>query len=123
MDSVNVHKMWDDYELSKVSGTINPYPLLCDACGDIGKQYGVFNKARGGNIRGSFIIDPDGILQSMEIVAAPVGRNFDETLRLLTAHQFVASNKGKSAPCSWSPGKKHLEASPGLVGKVWETLT
>ncbi len=123
MDSPHVHKMWDEHELSKLSGTTNPFPLLCDSCANLGKQYGVFNEDRGGNIRGSFIIDPEGIVQNIEIVAAPVGRNFDETLRLITAHQFVAENNGtKAAPCSWTPGKMHLEPSPDKVGKVWESL-
>ncbi len=120
MDSVFVHKMWDEQEISKASGAKLPFPLLSDPCGDIGKLFGVFNSERSINLRGSFIIDPAGIVQSMEVLAAPVGRDFDEALRQIAAHQFVNQNQGKSAPCSWVPGKAHLEPGPDLVGKVWE---
>ncbi len=120
MDSVFVHKMWDEKELSKVRGSSNPFPLLSDPCGNIGKLYGVFNGENNINLRGSFIINPDGIVQSMEILAAPIGRDFNEALRQIAAHQFVAQNQGKAAPCAWTPGKTHLEPSPQLVGKVWE---
>ncbi len=118
MDSVFVHKMWDEQELSKSSGAKLPFPLLSDPCGDIGKLYGVFTEEGNINLRGSFIIDPEGIVQSMEVVSAPVGRDFDEAIRKLAAHKFVSENQGKAAPCSWTPGKAVLEPKPELVGKV-----
>ncbi len=120
MDSVFVHKMWDEQELSKASGKPLPFPLLSDPCGNIGKQFGVFDEDINLNLRGSFIIDPCGNVQSMEVLAAPVGRDFEESLRQIAAHQFVSQNDGKAAPCSWTPGKAHLEPGPDLVGKVWE---
>ncbi len=120
MDSIFVHKMWDEKELSKISGKTNPFPLLSDPCGEIGKLYGVFNEELNINLRGSFIISPDGIVQSMEVIAAPVGRDFNEALRQITAHQFVKNNANKAAPCGWNQGKQVLEPAPQLVGKVWE---
>ncbi len=124
MDSVFVHKMWDEQEISKMIGEKTPFPLLSDACGHIGKAYGVFSENDSINLRGSFIIDPNGLVQSMEIVNAPVGRDFDEALRQIEAHQLVCSTKGcQVAPTAWKPGSQVLEPGPDLVGKVWETWT
>ncbi len=123
MDTVFVHKMWDEQEIVKVVGKKTPFPLLNDNCACMGKQYGVFNEDIGLNLRGSFIINPEGIVKSMEIVDAPVGRQFDETLRQIEAFQFVAQNQGCAAPTAWKPGKTHLEPGAGLVGKVNEKWT
>ncbi len=113
--------MWDENELAKLSNAPNPFPLLADPCAHIGKLFGVFNEDAQINLRGSFVIDPDGIVQSMEILAAPVGRDFDETLRQIAAHQLVCETKGSQvAPTGWSKGKAVLEPGPQLVGKVWE---
>ncbi len=123
MDTVFVHKMWDEQEISKIAGKKTPYPLLCDSCACIGKDYGVFSEDINMNLRGSFIIDPQGIVQSVEIINAPVGRQFDETLRQIEGFQFVTQNQGCAVPTAWEPGKKHLEPAPELAGKintVWE---
>ncbi len=122
MDSVFVHKMWDEHEISKMIGESIPFPLLSDPCGRIGKTYGVFSEASLMHQRGSFIIDPDGNVKSVEIVSAPVGREFDEIIRQLEAQQHVSSTQGcQVTPTGWKPGKQVLEPSPNLVGKVWET--
>ncbi len=124
MDSVFVHKMWDEQEISKMIGEKVPFPLLSDPCGNIGKEYGVFSAGDSINLRGSFIINPSGIVQSMEVVAAPVGREFDETLRQIEAHQHVCATKGcQVTPTAWKPGNQVLEPAADLVGKVWETWT
>ncbi len=121
MDTVFVHKMWDEQEISKINGAKTPYPLLNDNCACVGKQYGVFCEDIGMNLRGSFIIDPKGIVQSVEIVAAPVGRNFDEALRQIEAHQFIQCNEGCAVPTAWEAGKDHLTPGPELVGKIHES--
>jgi len=82
VDSVFVHKIWHEEELSKmVKGEILPYPMISDAGGNLGRIYGVYDDAAGVNIRGRFIIDPDGVIQAMEIMTPPVGRNILETIR------------------------------------------
>ncbi len=124
MDSVFVHKMWDEQEISKLIGEKTPFPLLSDPCAHIGKLYGVFSEDDAINLRGSFIINPNGVVQSMEVLAAPVGREFDETIRQIEAHQLVCKTKGcQVAPTAWKPGAPVLEPSPEIVGKVGELWT
>jgi peroxiredoxin (alkyl hydroperoxide reductase subunit C) len=122
VDSVFVHKMWVDHELSKMtsSGSI-PFPMLSDAGGKVGEVYGVYDPENGVDVRGRFLIDPDGVIQGYEVLAPPVGRNVAESLRQIQAFQAVRESKGTQAtPSGWAPGKKLLTPGPGLVGKVWE---
>ncbi len=104
-----------------VEGDHYPYPLLSDPTGEIGKMYGVYDEGEGLNIRGRFFIDPDGVIQAIEILAPPVGRNVNEAIRQLQAFQYVRNAQGAEAcPAGWEPGKKTLKPGPDLVGKVWE---
>lgn len=121
VDSVFVHKMWDDYELSKmVTGGI-PFPMLSDGGGKVGAAYGVYDEDAGVENRGRFIIDPNGIIQGYEVLTPPVGRNVAETIRQIQAFQLVRESKGTEAtPSGWKPGKITLKPGPDLVGKVWE---
>lgn len=95
--------------------------MLSDAGGNLGKTYGVYDPNAGVNIRGRFIIDPDGVIQAMEIMTPPVGRNFPETIRQVQAFQHVRKTKGGEAtPAEWTPGGTTLKPGPDLVGKVWK---
>jgi len=118
-DSRFTHKIWNEEELSKmVEGGI-PYPMLSDQGGRIGTVYGVYDKAAGVNIRGRFIIDPDGIIQAMEVLTPSVGRNVSELIRQVKAFRHVRAT-GEATPSGWEPGKPTLKPGPDLVGKVWE---
>jgi alkyl hydroperoxide reductase subunit AhpC len=121
IDSVFVHKMWNDNELAKmVQGGI-PFPMLSDAGGKVGKVFGVFDEDAGVETRGRFIMDPEGVVQGYEVLTPPVGRNVQETIRQVQAFQLVRASKGKEAtPSGWKPGKITLKPGPDLVGKVWE---
>jgi len=121
VDSQFVHKMWDEHELSKmVEGGI-PWHMGSDGAGNVGKVYGVYDEDAGVELRGRFIIDPDGVIQGTEILTPPVGRNIDETIRQVQAFQLVRKSGGKEAtPAEWEPGKQTLKPSPDLVGKIWE---
>lgn len=121
VDSVFVHKMWDDHELSKmVTGGI-PFPMLSDGGGKVGAAYGVYDEEAGVENRGRFIIDPNGIIQGYEVLTPPVGRNVAETIRQIQAFQLVRESKGTEAtPSGWKPGKITLKPGPDLVGRVWE---
>lgn len=84
-------------------------------------MYGVYDEEAGVDIRGRFIIDPDGVIQAAEILTPPVGRNPDELIRQVRAFQYVRASGGKEAtPSGWTPGKPTLKPGPDLVGKVWE---
>ena len=119
-DSRFSHKIWQEEELSKMVDGGVPFPLLSDQTGEIGKMYGVYDEAAGVDIRGRFLIDPDGVIQAMEVVTPPVGRNVSELLRQVQAFQLVRETKGAEAtPSGWQPGKPTLKVGPDLVGKVW----
>jgi peroxiredoxin (alkyl hydroperoxide reductase subunit C) len=121
IDSMFVHKMWNDKELSKMVDGGVPFPMLSDAGGRIGSIYGVYDEDAGVEMRGRFLIDPDGIVQGYEVLTPPVGRNVSETLRQIQAFQLVRASKGSEAtPSGWKPGKKILKPGPGLVGNVWK---
>ena len=121
VDSVFVHKVWQEEELSKmVEGGI-PYPMLSDPAGKIGSEYGVYDEEAGVNIRGRFIIDPDGVIQAAEILTPPVGRNVAELIRQLKAYQHVRATGGAEVtPSGWEPGKPTLKPGAELAGKVWK---
>lgn len=121
VDSQFVHKMWDEGELSKMIGAPVPFPMIADAAGHLGAAYGVYDPAAGVDVRGRFIIDPDGVIQAMEVLTPPVGRRVSETIRQLKAFQHVRTTGGTEVcPSGWEPGKKILEPGPDLVGRVWE---
>ena len=121
VDSHLVHKMWQDYELSKMAEGGVPFPMLSDSSGNIGRVYGVYDEDAGIEMRGRFIIDPDGVIQAIEILTPPVGRNVSELIRQIQAFQYVRKTNGEeAAPSGWQPGKPTLKPGPELVGKVWE---
>ena len=122
MDSVFVHKIWNEVEISKmVSGGV-PFAMLSDAGGRVGSLYDVYDIDAGVDTRWRFIIDPDGVIQGYEVLTPPVGRNVLETLRQIQAFQLVRQSKGAEAtPSGWRPGKPTLKPGPDLVGRVWET--
>lgn len=121
VDSTFVHKIWQEEELSKMVDGGVPFPMLSDGAGKVGKVYGVYDEAAGVDIRGRFIIDPDGIVQAMEVLTPPVGRNHKELIRQIQAFQHVRKSKGTEVcPAGWEPGKPILKPGPDLVGKVWK---
>lgn len=118
-DSRFSHKIWQEGELSELVEGGVPFPMLSDQGGRVGTIYGVYDEAAGVNIRGRFIIDPDGIIQAMEVLTPLVGRNVSELLRQLKAFQHVRAT-GEATPSGWQPGKPTLKPGPDLVGRVWE---
>lgn len=121
VDSQFVHKVWDAEELAKMIDGGIPYYMVSDGAGHLGRAYGVYDDDGGVDLRGRFIIDPDGFIQAMEVLTPPVGRKVQEALRQIRAFQHVRATGGKEAtPAGWEPGKPTLKIGPDLVGHVWE---
>ena len=121
VDSVFVHKMWNDHELVKMVEGGVPYHMASDAAGKVGSIFGVYDEELGVELRGRFIIDPDGVIQGMEVLTPPVGRKINKTIRQIKAFQHVRATKGAEAtPAGWEPGMITLKPGPDLVGRVWE---
>jgi len=120
IDTVYVHKVWQEIELSKLVEGGLPYPLVWDVAGKIGTLYNVYDENAGVDLRGTIIIDPDGIIQGIEVNNAPVGRNADELVRKIQAFQYVRSTGGAEVcPAKWTPGKKTLKPGIDVAGKVY----
>jgi len=114
-DTVWVHKAWHDSSpaISKIE-----FPMASDPTGEMSMVMNTYIYEEGVSLRGSFIINPEGILVASEINDNSIGRNAKELLRKLQAAKFVAENNGKVCPASWEPGKDILEPGLGLVGKI-----
>ena len=114
-DTVFVHKAWHDESpaIKKIR-----FPMIADPTGKLCREFGTYIEEEGLSLRGSFIIDPDQILQSIEINNNNIGRNAHELLRKLHAAKFVRENKGLVCPASWKPGSKTLKPGLDLVGKI-----
>ena len=109
------HKAWRD-----ISPTIArvKFPMVADQSGKMAKEFGVYIEDEGVALRGSFVIDPDGVLKAYEIHDNNIGRSARELLRKLQAAKFVRENKGAVCPASWEPGSMTLKPALGLVGKI-----
>jgi peroxiredoxin len=114
-DSVHSHKAWHD-----TSKTVNKvrFPMIADPTGNLAKEFGVYKSDEGVAYRGTFVIDPDGIVKAFEIHDNNIGRSVKELLRKLQAAKFVRETKGEACPASWEPGKKALKPRWDLVGKT-----
>ena len=91
-------------------GDIN-YPLVADLNKEIGNAFNILDD-EGKALRGLYLIDPDGVIVHATINNLPVGRNVDETLRLLQAFQYVQSNPDEVCPANWTPGEKTMKPDP-----------
>ena len=121
VDSHFVHKMWNDHELSKMVEGGVPFHMASYQSGKVGRAFGVWDERQGIELRGRFIIDPDGVIQAMEVLTPPVGRHIAETIRQVQAFQHVRNSKGTEAmPAGWQPGDLTLKPGPDLVGNVWK---
>ena len=114
-DTHFVHKAWhDESERSKKI----QYPMLADPTPALAKDFKVLIKENGLVERGTFIVDPEGRIQSYQVNAGGVGRNADELLRLVQACQFVAEHGDQVCPAKWQPGAETLKPSLDLVGQL-----
>lgn len=114
-DTVFVHKAWHDTSdaIKKID-----FPMVADPTGKWAKTFGTYIKDAGLALRGSFIIDPEGVLKAFEINDNSIGRNAKELLRKVQAAKFVAEADGEVCPASWTPGGDTLTPGLDLVGKI-----
>ena len=92
--------------------------MLADPTGRLSRQFGTYLEEDGVSLRGSFIIDPDGVLKAYEMHDNSIGRNAKELLRKLQAAIHVREGNGEVCPAGWKPGDKTLKPGLNLVGKI-----
>ncbi len=114
-DTHFTHKAWHDS--SETIGKIK-YPMVGDPTGVITRNFGVMIEAAGLAERGTFVIDPQGKIQIIEINAGGIGRDAAELLRKIKAAQYVAAHPGEVCPAKWKEGDATLAPSLDLVGKI-----
>jgi peroxiredoxin (alkyl hydroperoxide reductase subunit C) len=114
-DSKYVHMAWQKTEpfLKNVK-----FKMGSDGNGTISKLFGIYNEEKGMSRRGTFIINPDGVLVGIEITYDNVGRNADELLRKVKAYVYLAKHPDEACPAKWDEGSKTLKISKELVGRV-----
>lgn len=109
------HKAWHDS--SDAIGKIK-YTMLGDPSGVITNNFENMREGQGLADRATFVVDPDGIIQAMEVTAEGIGRDASDLLRKIKAAQYVAAHPGEVCPAKWKEGEKTLAPSLDLVGKI-----
>lgn len=114
-DTHFVHAAW--HEHSEAIGKVK-YPMLADPTQKISRIFDVLDEASGLSQRGSFIIDPDGIVQAVEITADGIGRDASQLVDKVRAAQYVRKNPGEVCPAKWKEDAETLTPGLDLVGKI-----
>ena len=116
-DSHHTHLAWT--RTSRADGGVGKLdiPLVADVSKRIAQSYGVLvtdenDDMFGAALRGLFIIDPKGLVRSVQINDDAVGRSVDETIRILKAFQYADTHAGEACPASWTPGSDTIKANP-----------
>jgi peroxiredoxin (alkyl hydroperoxide reductase subunit C) len=114
-DTHFVHKAWHDTSdsIQKVN-----YPMLADPTGVLSRGFGVMIEEDGVAYRGTFLVNPEGLIKLAEINDNNIGRNADELVRKVEAAQFVATHSDEVCPAKWQKGDETLKPSIDLVGKI-----
>ncbi|VDY06314.1 alkyl hydroperoxide reductase, C22 subunit, thioredoxin-like (detoxification of hydroperoxides) [Thiomonas sp. Bio17B3] len=114
-DTHFAHKAWHD--TSEAIKKVN-YPMIGDPTGALTRNFGVMIEEEGLALRGTFLINPEGVIKLCEIHDNGIGRDAKELLRKVQAAQYVASHPGEVCPAKWKEGAATLKPSLDLVGKI-----
>lgn len=114
-DTEFVHKAWWDNSesIKKIK-----FPMLADPTGKMCRNYGTYISEDGLSLRASIIINPEGIIKSIDMHDNSIGRSVNEVLRKLKAAKYVGENDGQVCPVEWTEGKETLKPGIDLVGKI-----
>lgn len=114
-DTHFTHKAWHD-----ASDTIQKikYPMIGDPTGAISRNFDVMIEEEGLALRGTFVVNPEGLIKVAEIHDLGIGRDASELKRKIQAAQYIAKNPGEVCPAKWTPGDATLSPSLDLVGKI-----
>lgn len=114
-DTHFTHKAWHQHSpaISKIE-----YIMIGDPSQKISRIFEVLDEESGLADRGTFIIDPDGTIQAVEINAGGIGRDASILVNKIKAAQYVRNNPGEVCPAKWQEGGETLKPSLDLVGKI-----
>ncbi|MFS3128533.1 alkyl hydroperoxide reductase subunit C [Nocardioides sp. Bht2] len=114
-DSHFAHKAW--HETSDAVRKVQ-YPLLADPTLRLSMAFDVLVEEEGQALRGTFVIDPQGVIRTIEVNDSGIGRDAGELLRKVKAAQYIAAHPGEVCPAKWDTGAETLTPSLELVGKI-----
>lgn len=114
-DTHFVHKAWHD--ASESIGKIT-YPMIGDPTGQITRGFDVMIEEEALALRGTFLVDPDGVIKVAEVHDLGIGRSAKDMVRKVKAAQYVRENDGEVCPAAWEQGQATLTPSLELVGKI-----
>ena len=114
-DTHFVHKAWHDHSdaISKLQ-----YTMIGDPSQTITRNFDVLDETSGLAQRGTFIVDPDGVVQAAEINADGIGRDASTLVHKIKAAQYVRQHPGEVCPAKWEEGSETLQPGLDLVGKI-----
>ncbi|MCB1160340.1 MAG: peroxiredoxin [Leptospiraceae bacterium] len=114
-DTHFVHKAWHD-----TSDTIKKikFPMLADPTGKLTRGFGIMIEEEGIAMRGTFLVNPEGMVKVLEVTDGGIGRDASEMVKKVQAAQYVAGHAGEVCPAKWKPGNKTLKPGLDLVGKI-----
>jgi peroxiredoxin (alkyl hydroperoxide reductase subunit C) len=120
-DTQFVHLAWKkgEKELANVR-----YPMAADPTGKVSRMFGVYDEGSGLALRGTFVINPEGVLLNSEVNFYNMGRNIDELMRKFKANVYMAKKTNEVCPSKWKDEGDKTLVNPGakMVGKVHEAL-
>jgi peroxiredoxin (alkyl hydroperoxide reductase subunit C) len=121
-DTQFVHLAWKkgEKELANVR-----YPMAADPTGRVSRTFGVYDEGSGLALRGTFVINPEGVLLNSEVNFYNMGRNIDELMRKFKANIYMAKKTNEVCPSKWKDEGDKTLVNPGakMVGKVHEALS
>lgn len=114
-DKVYAHMIW-----SKTSPAVKKfkYPMLSDPTGEISKAFDVYVEDEGLSLRGVFVIDPEGIVQTATVHNLAIGRSSLEIERQVFAAKYASEHPGKGIPANWEPGDAAIDTGFDMVGQI-----
>lgn len=114
-DTHFAHKAWHD--TSPAIGKIS-YTMVGDPTGHLARSFGVMVEEEGMALRGTFLVNPEGVIKACEIHDNDIGRDASELLRKIRAAQYVSAHPGEVCPAKWKEGEATLKPSLDLVGRL-----
>lgn len=109
------HMAWHDSSprIAKIQ-----FPMVGDPTRKISKDFGVLRETKDAADRATILVDPDGVVQYLEITSEGVGRNAKELVRKVKAAQYVRAHPDQVCPAHWEEGEETLQPSVNLVGAL-----
>ena len=114
-DTHFTHKAW--HESSDTIAKVK-YTMIGDPTGTLSSNFEVLREGQGLAARGTYVVDPDGVIQAMEVTAEGIGRDADDLVRKIKAAQYVRAHPDEVCPAKWKEGEATLAPSLDLVGKI-----